>query len=139
MIKNRKGFTLIELMIVLALLSVVIMIAFSVFSFGLKSFNAQTDNIGNQSNVRYVISDITNEIRRGDATNITIISGGGINVNGIIYKLQGNNLLKNGNELASGIESFKPLIVDKKITLVITSQAKRGREFKLKSEIYVRE
>ena len=138
MIKNRKGFTLIELMIVLALLGVIITSAFSVFSFGFKSFNAQTDNIDNQSKVRHAINDISKEIRRISAPVITI-SGAEIDVDGVVYKLQGSTLMKNGNELVSGIKSFNPSILDKKITLKLTSQAKRGREFTLTSEIYVRE
>jgi len=138
MIKNRKGFTLVELMIVLALLGVVIMIGFSVFSFGFKNFNAQADNIDNQSKVRHAISDISKEIRKSDATDITI-SGGTINVGGEVYTLQGSNLLKNGNELDSGIKSFNPSKEGNKITLEITSQANRGSEFTLTSEIYVRE
>lgn len=146
MIKNRKGFTLVELMIVLALLGVVIMMGFSVLSFGYKSFNAQADNIDNQSNVRHAISDISKEIRRnsaditipGGAKSGDVISGDTIKIDGIQYTLKENSLLKNTNELVSGIESFKTSIEVNKITLKITSQAKRGREFTLTSEIYVR-
>lgn len=138
MIKNRKGVTLVELMIVLALLSVVTMVGFSVLSFGFRSFNAQTDNLDNQSKVQHAISGISKEIRRVDAGDI-IISGGTIDVDGIAYILQGNNLLKNGKVLVSGIKSFNPSKVGNRITLEITSQANRGREFTLISEIYVRE
>jgi len=141
MIKNRKGFTLVELMIVLALLGVVIMIGFSVFSFGFKNFNAQADNIDNQSKVRHAISDISKEIRKADPTKKITIVGGIVNIDEgrVIYELQGSNLLKNKNELVPEIEEFNPSIVGDKVTLEITSQAKRGHEFTLTSEIYVRE
>ena len=56
MIKDKRGFTLIELIIVIALLGVVIMMGFSILSFGYKSFNSQTDTTDNQSNVRYAMS-----------------------------------------------------------------------------------
>jgi prepilin-type N-terminal cleavage/methylation domain-containing protein len=137
MIKNRKGFTLVELMIVLALLSVVMMVGFSFFSYSFKSFNAQTDNIDNQSKVRYAISDVTKEIRKVNGLNIIISNE--MDVDGVVYKLQGSTLSKNGNVLVSGIKLFKPSSVGNKITLEITSQPKHGREFTLISEIYIRE
>lgn len=137
--KNRKGVTLVELMIVLALLSVVLMIAFSVLSFGFKGFNAQTDNIDNQSKVRLALSDISKEIRKTEDVLEIDVYVNEIDVDGIIYKLQGSTLMKDGSKLVSGIKLFKPSMEGKKVTLEIISQAKRGREFKLISEIYLRE
>ena len=158
-INNRKGFTLIELIIVLALLAIVMMMGFSILSFGYKSFNSQVDNIDNQTVVQRAISDITREIRRnpGDITipggikSGDIISGDTIKINGTQYILKKNispvknTLCKNTNEIVSGIDSLRvSIVVDKttsktsKVTLKITSQANRGREFTLTSEIYVR-
>lgn len=142
MIKNKKGFTLVELMIVLALLGVVIMIGFSVFSFGFKSFNAQADNIDNQSKVQHAISDISKEIRKVDAVDKIVVDKtavGKIDIGGVVYEFKGTTLLKNGNNFVSGIKSFKPLRVENKVTIEITSLANRGREFTLVSEVYVRE
>ncbi|MCB2355923.1 PilW family protein [Clostridium estertheticum] len=140
MIKDKRGFTLIELIIVIALLGVVILMGFSVLSFGYKSFNSQTDTTDNQSNVRYAMSDISKEIRRADPTKRIVMADGIINIDEdrVIYKLQGSTLLKNNKQFITGINELTPLIVVDKITLKITSQAKRGREFTLTSEIYVR-
>ncbi|NNU75974.1 PilW family protein [Clostridium estertheticum] len=140
MIKDKRGFTLIELIIVVALLGIVITMGFSVLSFGYKSFNSQTDTTDNQSNVRYAISDITKQIRCADPTKTIVIANGIVNIDEgrVIYKLQGSTLLKNDKQFINGIKEFIPLMVVDKITLKITSQPKRGREFTLTSEIYVR-
>lgn len=137
--KNNRGITLIELIIVLVTIGVIISISFSVLIFGFRIFNIQTSSIDNQSIVRSVIRDITKEIRK---------SNGGIEVtstsiefkeNGLIYDFQGDKLLKNGNIIASGIKSFNPIIDGNKITVEIISESQVGREFSLKSEIYIRE
>lgn len=151
-IKNKKGFTLVELIIVLALLGIVIMMGLSILSFSYKSFDSQVDNIDNQSKVQYAINEISKKIR-SDSTGITIpggitadgkISGEIITVGGVEYTLEQNVLYKtdslnNKNKLVSGIKSFTTSIEGNKVTLEITSQANRGREFTLTSEIYIRE
>lgn len=144
MIKNGKGVTLIELVIVLALLSFVMMIGFSVFSFGFKSFNTQTKNIDNQSNVRYAIGFITKEVRKAEWNNITVAeSKKEIKINDVTYKLDtGSHVIKKGeSQLVMNIGDF---YVDKdkddtEITLIITSLTNTsGRAVTLTSKIYHR-
>ena len=134
MIKDKRGFTLIELIIVIALLGVVIMMGFSILSFGYKSFNSQTDTTDNQSNVRYAMSDISKRIRSADPSKTISIAHSIVNIDEgrVIYELQGSTLLKNKKEFVTGIKEFASSIVGDKITLQITSQSKRGREFTLK-------
>lgn len=138
MIRNSKGLTLIELIIVIAIASVVVMIGFSIFSFGLRSFNTQTATVNNQSNIRQAIRVISQEIRKSNAQDITT-SPSKININGVVYRLQDSTLLKNDLEFIYGIESFNPIKDGNRITVEIVSQSKKGKKIRVISEIYVRE
>lgn len=70
--KNIKGFTLIELIIALAIFSVVVFMAFSILVFGNKSFSNGTDRSDVQFDFRMTSSFITDELR--NATEVQILS-----------------------------------------------------------------
>lgn len=59
----KKGFTLIELVIVIAILGIVIYLGFSFFSFGNRSFSRGQDQSSIQHSVRMASRYITDEIR----------------------------------------------------------------------------
>jgi prepilin-type N-terminal cleavage/methylation domain-containing protein len=61
--KNKRGFTLIEIVISLALLGIVALIAFSMQSFGLKVFNTGSDRYQVQSSTGIVTEYITQRLR----------------------------------------------------------------------------
>lgn len=138
MIKNKKGVTLIELIIVLSILSIVSSLAYSVYYFGLKNFNTQTVNVNNQSNVRYALSIISKDIRKSDSVTV---SANIITIDGTIeYKLDGNVLMKNGNNLVIDIETFNITRAGNKMTMEITSLPNSfGNTVTLSSKIYIRE
>lgn len=138
MIKNKKGVTLIELIIVLSILSIVSSLGFSFYLYGLKNFTTQTVNVNNQSNVRYALSIISKDIRKADSVTV---SANIITIDGTLeYKLDGNILMKNGNNLVTDIETFNVTKVGNKITIEIISLPNSvGHTVTLSSEIYIRE
>lgn len=138
MINNKKGVTLIELIIVLSILAVVITLGYSIFIFGIKNFTIQTANANNQSNVRYATSFISKEIRKADSVSI---SSNEITIDGTVtYKLHSNVIMRNTNELVSDIASFNVERVGNRIILEITSVPNAsGRNVSLSSKIYIRE
>jgi prepilin-type N-terminal cleavage/methylation domain-containing protein len=63
MIRNRKGVTLVELLIVLALISVVSIIAFSFYFFGVRTFAKGESQSQAQYDIRMASTFVTREVR----------------------------------------------------------------------------
>lgn len=72
MIKNRNGFTLVELIIYLVLLAIVLIVGFNLFSFGQTSFIAGSNEFQLQSDLRQTGDFIIQETR--NATTLDIVS-----------------------------------------------------------------
>jgi len=106
MFKNEKGVTLIELLAVLALLSVILLLVNSVHLFGQKQMNLQTKEVQNQSDVRLAINLITKEIRKANLVEVPTTNDQ-LTINGKdVYKLEGTTLKKNSEDIASNINKF---------------------------------
>lgn len=71
MSNNKKGFTLIELIITIAIFSIVILVIFSMFLFENKVFKFSSEQFNAQSDVRFGIDSINKKIRY--ATELTIL------------------------------------------------------------------
>jgi prepilin-type N-terminal cleavage/methylation domain-containing protein len=70
-LKKSKGFTLVELIVTLVILSIVLAAAFSFFIFGNKTYNRGINQYSVQSNIRLASDYITKEIRY--ATQIEVL------------------------------------------------------------------
>lgn len=124
--KNEHGFTLIEVLSTLALLSLIILLASSVNLFGQKQVINQTKEIQNQANVRLALNIITKEIRSVSPQNITVSN----NILTIetkknttnVYKLENSTLKKNGQAMISDIQKFDLSTTSDSITISITAQ-----------------
>lgn len=137
MIKNKKGVTLIELLIVLSILSIIISLAFSVIFVGTKNFSVQTANVNNQSNVRYALNIISRDIRKAESVTVSEHT---ITIDDSFeYKLENNELLKGEQILATDVETFHITKVGNKITIEINSLPNSvGQSVSLSSTIYIR-
>ncbi|RQD67734.1 MAG: prepilin-type N-terminal cleavage/methylation domain-containing protein [Tindallia sp. MSAO_Bac2] len=71
-IKDKTGLTLIEVMIVVALLGIVITVMFSLLFFGTNTFSISSRQYDLQSDLRFAMDTIVREVRF--ATNLEIIS-----------------------------------------------------------------
>jgi prepilin-type N-terminal cleavage/methylation domain-containing protein len=137
MIRKNKGVTLIELIISLAILSILISLTFSTLLFSSKSFDSQAGSIENLSNVRNAISYITREIRKSDSIDVTdnILTLNGMD----IYKSENNTITKNGNIVISKIHQFSIVKTGSEIDIEIVSTDGTGiAASKVTSTIYVR-
>lgn len=105
MYKNEKGITLVELLAVLAIMSVVIALISSVHLFGQRQYRDQSETIEHQTEVRIVIAQLTRDIRNATIDTTTI------NENNLLfdtnnYTFNAPNLYRNGVLLSSKLNEF---------------------------------
>ncbi|WP_462412934.1 PilW family protein [Neobacillus sp. Marseille-QA0830] len=113
MLKKNMGFTLVELLASLALLSIITLSASSFYFFSQKQSNEQSTDTQNQSNARLAMDILTKEIRSADSiavsntsNQLTIANSTGTD----IYKFENNSLKKNSEPLITDLQncSFSP-------------------------------
>lgn len=97
MMKNEKGITLIELLIVLALLGIVLAIGYNIYFFGQRTFTIGETQTNLQRDVRFASAFITREVRY--ATELEVRNDVD-NVSGYNYIYLNNNRITHRN--ASG-------------------------------------
>ncbi|WP_161993100.1 prepilin-type N-terminal cleavage/methylation domain-containing protein [Sediminibacillus terrae] len=100
---NNKGFTLVELLAVLALLGLIITLAGSVSWFGQKQYTNQLEETKQQSEVRLALKQITKDVRQADSLTVT---NNQLELDEIVYRLEDGLLLRDGRMVAEGIADF---------------------------------
>ena len=112
MMKRKKsGFTLIETILTVTIISVVALLMFSFFSQGLNLYSVETSSADEQMNQRQVLSDITNKTRVSDPSTISVTSGVLV-VDSYTYIYNGKSILRNGTVIANDISAFNVSIAD---------------------------
>ncbi|HOB20678.1 MAG TPA: competence type IV pilus minor pilin ComGF [Candidatus Atribacteria bacterium] len=149
--KHKKGMTLVELVVGLAVLSLATALLYMIYATGLKQFNSESATIDNQYNIRQAMSYIGREIRRADlirvANNQLELTYLDVNNNVeeiTYYYLSDNTIYKRSNGVANplveGITEFTYTIDGKNIKLVITSLPNAmGKDISVTSIIRIRE
>ncbi|WP_026475849.1 PilW family protein [Alkaliphilus transvaalensis] len=136
MIKNNKGITLVELIVALAISSIIIGLIFSTLVFGSRSFNVQADQIDNLSSVRNAMDLITREIRKAESVDI---NNNVLTLDEYVYKLENNSITKNGQVIISNIEKFEIVRSNNRIDIEISSPERSiGSKTQITSTIYLR-
>ncbi len=117
--KNKKrGFTLIELIVVMVLMAMLFAMGFSIYRFSTDAYAREASRGLTQSDLRVAMSVITKDMRKHpDFT----ISSNTITAGANTYTLDSQDLNVNGSLLISGIEAFSVSQSGKKITIKITS------------------
>lgn len=138
---NNRGFSLVELLAVLTLLSLIIMLVFSVYFTGDKQFSMQREKISNQENLQYLVKFLMKEVRKNnnfeeiDKRILKIKKDDGIDV----YEQKGSELLKNGEVFVDGIEKFEVLGQNRKLTIRVVSKGETKRtKVSIQTEIFLR-
>lgn len=112
---SESGITLVELLAVLAIMSVVIVLAGAVHMFGQTQFRAQTDSASQNNDYSYAMTVMTSDLRKIPLSNVsdTISLGEGnylIDIeNGPSYVYSGNQLSREGVVIIDDL-STQPII-----------------------------
>lgn len=132
MIKNEEGITLIELLVSIAIFSVIVSLALSILLFGSRSFHKQTNETNDLLNIRNAIDHLTREIRKSDHVDVR---DGILTLNKTdTYRLDNNRLMKNETVIIDHIDEFK--VMKSGSMIDITLRGKEGEE--VYSTLYIR-
>lgn len=130
--KKNKGFTLIEVVVVAAIIAVMLSGVYVIFDQGVRMFAKDRTQVANQESIRTVMTSIEKKIRKADANAtkpINVESGCLIIYNSITtfdtFCKSGNSILLNGTGILDGISDFNPVLVNPylEVTITITSIA----------------
>jgi len=108
---NKKGFTLIELTIVIVILGIVAVIGGAILVHAFQAGNTSRNLIDAAWQSRLALQRMTDEIREAHniistADNQHILSFTGIDGTAITYNLSGNHLVRNNINLADGVTAL---------------------------------
>ncbi|WP_245693891.1 prepilin-type N-terminal cleavage/methylation domain-containing protein [Sediminibacillus halophilus] len=135
---NSKGFTLVELLAVLALLGLIIMLAGSVAWFGQTQYTSQLEETKQQSEVRLALKQITKDVRQADSLTVT---NNQLKLDEVVYRLNEGDLLRNGRMVAEGISEFQvePTEQGTGVTLKIKGAGDSHQLSEVSTVLYIRE
>ena len=144
---RQGGFTLIELLIAVALTAVVAALAYGVLFQGLTNFSAESEEVEAQTNVRYALTYLSRQIRKGESITVNATGTNGPTLcidNTYEYYLTNNMVCEKKEEketpLVAGISNMSISMADKNITITITSIAdSRGHTVTETMDIFLRE
>ena len=120
--KRRKGFTIVEVLVSVALLAVVALLMYSFLGQGFTLYSLEATSAEEQTDIRMVLSEITNKVRLTDKSAVTY-NAGVLTVGDYQYAFDGERIVRNSVELANGIESFGVNITNSILNISITNNA----------------
>lgn len=124
---DERGFTLVELLATLALLSIVISLVGSVLLYGMKQYDRQTDSAGQSNDYTYSMALLSKEIRKAGKVTTT---GDSITIDEtLVFSHVGTQLIENDNRvIAEDVKkaSFE-LIDNKNVKIKLISNT--GKEY----------
>ncbi len=120
---NKKGFSLIELIVVMALTSFILVMGFSVYRFSTQTYQREAERTTTQFNLRTAMTVITKDIRRTPGSDIIVDSPGNtISVGSNVYELEDNAIHVNSGVLISEISEFNVDKTGDTISIEIVSE-----------------
>lgn len=103
--KDKRGFTLIEVIITLAVMAAVGLLAFSLFGQGFNLYTAESKSAEMQQSMRLILSDITNKVRLTSESDISV-SENTLTVDDYVYSFDGTRIIRNSTEVATSVTAF---------------------------------
>ncbi len=122
--KSKRGFTLIEVLLVATLIAVVALLMYSFFGQGLSLYSMESKSAQRQDNLRLVLSDITNRVRLADPSKVTYSSGVlTVDTTTYSYYSADQEVRRNSTTLATGVSAFTVSLSSGLLQISITDTA----------------
>lgn len=113
MSNKKRGFTLIELILAIAISSIIMLAITQVFIFSLNNYQRQYSVVSLEMDTRTFISTLSSDIRRADEIKI---DGNTLTItkdkHSITYIKDGTNIKKNSNSILQNVLEFNFNIID---------------------------
>lgn len=114
-IKNQKGFSLIEMMVVVVILGLIVLGLVTFFTGGVKSWVAGQSQLEAQRNARQAIDRMVREIRHGElvtsgttnSISVTVPALGSESAYNVTYNLSGTIINRDGNPLINNVKKLE--------------------------------
>lgn len=140
---NRKGFTLIELVITMLILVIVFGILANLVGFSTTFFRDENTQVANQTALRQVAVTFEKDVRRF-ALNSTMVavSGTCASLGSTVtycHHVANQTITRNGVVVAKGIEAFTVTLSSSKVNLTMsTIDDSRGHDIDISYDVYFR-
>lgn len=104
---NKKGVTLIELIVVCAIAVIIISAASAVMVTGIKSYNANVTSTVSQQNLRTAMTKVTKLVRNAPAGAVSITGSKVLTVSAKNFTVSGGMLMHGGAVIAENISAIQ--------------------------------
>lgn len=145
MVKDERGITLVELLAVIAILSVILMLIGSAHIFGQRQYVEQSETIDYQEDVRLIMTQLTTDARKVSVTEgATAINQNGtftLTIGTNVYTHEGTTVKRNGVILSEHIRVFdweSTTNEDKHIIKITSSVDAKNNQANLETVLYFR-
>lgn len=136
---NKKGMTLIELVVVMAVLGLVLSGVTIIIGFASNFFSEEDSSIIRQENLRLVTVNFEKDVRKSNQD--VSENSGCVLVGTINYCLSDNDMTRNGLKIAEEIATFDVSLASDDSyldLLVVTTPDERGNTAQAETRIYLR-
>ncbi len=135
---HNKGFTILEMLIALAVVGVIITMITIAIMFSISNFKLQSDEVNIQSNIVTAMECINRSIIKSSNIEIGGIDGTVIVTDNEVYRLEDGVLLRNNKKITSGIDELNIDRLDDEVNIEIAISDRKGRVHRLSSTINIR-